>query len=399
MKKILINLLLCFAFWHSFAENPVKKTIEFDGYEREYLLYTPENAREFDGLIVGLHGFNNSPDAFFGSLDLSAIADSLNYVIVAPKALPEQSQDVIKWANFLGDIQLNSVWGCGLTVTSSLLNIELNETIDDAGFLDTLIGTVLSEYAVNPKNLFLIGVSMGGYMAYQYALPYGHRLSGMVSIAGTMGTAIKGLEKPAPVPVCDFHSLSDEVVPYTGIGSYTLFPGVLYLPVTLGKPKSEVIDYWVSRNEAGEALVEDFPEGNGITVKKFTYPHPEHEVIHYQADGAKHAYVFAKADGDGMDYKEEIVKFFADHLVENNENSGIGKIDKQRLYFYSNPANNTVYFSDETGIFSVYDMTGRLLFSQSFYDRQADVSGLKSGVYIVRISSGGKTLTGKLLKN
>jgi hypothetical protein len=155
----------------------------------------------------------------------------------------------------------------------------------------------------------------------------------------------------------------------------------------------------VNKNEAGKAIIEDFPEGNGIKVKKFTYPHQEHEVIHYQADGAGHSYVFAKDKGDGMDYPEEILKFLADHASESSGSNGIGKLNKQNLYFYPNPAKNTIYFSDETGYFSVYDMTGRLLLSQSFCTHQADVSGLKSGIYIISISSGGKTLTGKLLKN
>ncbi|MDR1632352.1 MAG: T9SS type A sorting domain-containing protein [Dysgonamonadaceae bacterium] len=399
-KKILISLLLCFLFRHGFAENPIRKTFEFDGFEREYLLYIPKNAQEYNGLVIGLHGFNSSMEVFFRDIDLSGIADSLNYVVIAPQALPEQSQDVKSSAAFLKnltgqDIALNSVWGCGLKVTASiLLTAELNKTIDDAGFLDQVINNALSEYTINPENLFLIGTSMGGYMAYQYILLYGNRLSGMVSIVGTMGTAIKGLENQVQVPICDFHSLTDEVVPYTG--SYTL-SGTFPVLVSLGKDKNEVINYWVNKNEANEARVEDFPEGNGIKVKKFIYPHPEHEVIHYQADGAGHSYIFAKDKGDGMDYMEEILKFLADHT--SGESNGINEINKQNLHFYPNPAKNTIHFSGEIDVVTIYDMTGRLLLSQSFHAHQADVSELKPGMYIIKILSGGKTLTGKLLKN
>jgi len=405
-KGFLLSILLFFPLWAVFAENPTRKTINFGGYEREYLLYIPETSQsQFDGLVIGLHGFNSSMNTFFEDLSLSKIADSLNYVLVAPQALPEKSQNVINDAQLLESISgqkisLNSVWGCGLEVTATanifganvkLLDDELNKTIDDAGFLDYLTNNILSEYTINSKNLFLIGTSMGGYMAYQYTLLYGSRLAGMVSIVGTMGTAIKGIDNQVQIPICDFHSLTDEVVPYTG--SYDL-SGML---VTLGKDKNEVIDYWANKNETGVLTVEDFPISNGIKVKKFIYPHPEHEVIHYQMDGSGHSYIFSKEKGDSMDYEEEILKFLAVHTTKDN--TGIHKPVEQNLNFYPNPVKDQIYFSAVTGAFSIYDLAGKLLLSQSFDDHQANVSGLKKGMYLIRIQSSGQTSTTKLIKN
>jgi len=406
-KGFFISILLFFPLWTVFAENPARKTINFGGYEREYLLYIPETSQsQFDGLVIGLHGFNSSMDTFFEDLSLSKIADSLNYVLVAPQALPEKSQNVINDAQLLESvsgqkISLNSVWGCGLKVTATtdllginirLLDDELNKTIDDAGFLDYLTDNILSGYTINSKNIFLIGTSMGGYMAYQYTLLYGNRLAGMVSIVGTMGTAIKGIENQVHIPICDFSSLTDEVVPYTG--SYYL-SGFL---VTLGKDKNDVINYWANKNETGTPTVENFPISNGIKVKKFIYPHPEHEVIHYQLDGSGHSYVFSNEKGDSMDYQEEILKFLAVHTTKSN--TGINKPGEQNPYFYPNPVKDQIHFSAETGIFSVYDLTGKLLLSQSFYEHQANVSVLKQGMYLIRIQSSGQIIsTAKLIKD
>jgi len=406
LRKIIISILLFFPLWVGFAENPVRRIINFGGYEREYLLYIPETVQsKFDGLVIGLHGYNSSMTTFFEDINLSKIADSLNYVLVAPQALPEKSQDVINDAELLESLtgqkfSLNSVWGCGLKVTVkvdlfgidvTLLNSELNKTIDDAGFLDYLIENTLSEYIIDSKNLFMIGTSMGGYMSYQYTLLYGSRLAGMVSIVGTMGTAIKGLENQVRIPICDFHSLTDEVVPYTG--SYNL-SGML---VTLGKSKNEVINYWANQNETRATAVEDFPIANGIKVKKFTYTHPKHEVIHYQMDGSGHSYVFSKEKGDSMDYEEEILKFLAAHTTKNN--TRIDKPGEQNPYFYPNPVKDKIYFSVETGVLSIYDLTGKRLLSQSFRTYQANVSGLEPGMYLIRIQSGGRISTGKLMKN
>jgi len=406
MKGFIVSIFLFITLWTGFAENPAKKTIYFGGYEREYLLYIPQTSQsKFDGLVIGLHGFNSSMYTFFEDITLSKIADSLNYVLIAPQALPEKSQNVINDAALLESISgqkisLNSVWGCGLKVTAmtdlfgvnvKLLDDELNRTIDDAGFIDYLINNILSEYTINSKNIFLIGTSMGGYMSYQYTLLYGSRLAGMVSIVGTMGTAIKGIDNQIQIPICDFHSLTDEVVPYTG--TYNLSG----ISVTLGKNKNEVIDYWAKKNNTGTANVENFPIGNGIKVKKFTYPNPEHEVIHYQMDGSGHSYVFSKEKGDSMDYEEEILKFLSSHTT--NDKTGIKKPDEHNLYFYPNPVKDKIYFSVETGTCSIYNLTGKLLYSQSFQTRQANISGLKSGMYLIRIHSGEQTLTTKLVKN
>jgi len=405
-RGILVSILLFFPLWVGFAENPVRRTINFGGYEREYLLYIPETVQsKFNGLIVGLHGYNSSMYTFFEDITLTKIADSLNYVLIAPQALPEKSQDVIDNAALLESLtgqkfSLNAVWGCGLKVTVTtnlfgvnvtLLDKELNRTIDDSGFLDYLIDNTLSEYPIDSKNLFLIGTSMGGYMSYQYTLLYGSRLAGMVSIVGTMGTAIKGLDNQVQIPICDFHSLTDEVVPYTG--SYDLSG----LWVTLGKDKNEVINYWANKNETGAATVEDFPIANGIKVKKFTYPHPTHEVIHYQMDGSGHSYVFSKENGDSMDYIEETLKFLAAHATKDN--TGINNPTEQNLYFYPNPVKDKIYFAVETGVLSIYDLTGKLLLSQPVYAHQANVSELKPGMYLIQIQSGEKTSTAKLVKH
>ena len=383
--------------------NPVKKTMQVDGFEREYLVYAP--SVQPAGILVCLHGFGRSMNDFFGEYNIIPVADSLNLLIVAPQALPEQDRRVNLEADVINTvtnnrISLQSVWGCGLRIHAtllllgtSLLNEELNKEVDDVNFIDQMIDEVLSEYSLPSKNIFALGTSMGGFMTYQYALSKGDRLSGIIAIAGSMGLEIKGIDYAIKVPVCDFHSITDEVVPYTGSQVQLL------MNISLAKSKTEVINYWRETNSTGNPVTEQiqrYPSTNGITVEKITYPDPQNEVIHYRINGASHSYFFKKENGDCMDHVEEITQFIQSHLTGITRNTIVGA--QQKLFFYPNPVDDKIHFTTFSGVFTIYDMAGRVILSQSFSNGQADLSLLKPGFYIIQIQAGNTIHVDKLIK-
>jgi len=391
----------------SMDANPVRKTIDVDGFEREYLVYLPANdfQEQAEGILICLHGFGRTMNDFFGEYNISSVADSLNLIIVAPQALEEQDEQVILEAALVSSItenliSLHAVWGCGLRVRATLLvfgtqllNVVLNKDVDDVNFIDRMIDNVLSDYALPTNNVFILGTSMGGFMAYQYALKKGERLSGLISIAGSMGLDIQGMDEGTKIPICDFHSVTDEVVPYTG-------SQILYLAsVAMAKPKVDVINYWVKNNAAGKPVTEQvkyYPSTNGITVEKKTYPEAENEVIHYQIDGAKHSYFFKKEAGDCMDHVEEIAKFIDAHRTASTPNRPI--FTEQKRLFYPNPVHDRIEINVVVGIISIYDLAGRKVLTKSFTDGTVYLSSLKSGLYFIEIRSGETIYTGKLIK-
>ncbi|MDR1745902.1 MAG: T9SS type A sorting domain-containing protein [Tannerella sp.] len=386
------------------AVNPEKKTIQVDGMEREYLIYIPENNHSvYDGIMVGLHGFNSSMDVFFNNYSITQIADSLNYIILAPQALPEQDLKVIEvaeLANIFGNtITLDAVWGCGMRVIVSMqLLVEikwidevLNQNVDDVAFISRIIEQTRQTYKMN-ENVFLIGTSMGGFMAYQYALQQPLKLSGIVSVAGSMGLSVKGMDNGMKVPVCDFHSVTDEVVPYLGTGEQS------GMKVQLAQSKEDVLHYWTETNGAGEPVVENvnyYPSTNGITVEKITYPDLTNEVIHYKMNGSSHSYFFHKESGDCMDYVEEIGKFIAAHTIRSNEIENIAVPD---VKIYPNPARDVLFLGCTEGNVSIYDYTGKRVMTTSFQSGHINISSLKRGMYIVVIKANGQVYTSKLIK-
>lgn len=410
IKRILFLIFFCSVTLSLTFGNPVKREIQSGKFEREYLLYTPNNPKydKPEGLIVCLHGFNRTMNDFFNDYNLSETADSLNFIIVAPQALPEQEKDVIDAANTIKvttgyDIPLNSVWGCGLRVKAdmkllgiyiTLLNEVLNKNIDDVSFIESIINKTIDEYSMKHENVFIFGTSMGGYMSYQFAAKKGDKLSGLISAAGSMGLAIQGTENNLKVPVCDFHSITDEVVPYSGIlNKYGL-------RISLAKSKKEVLNHWTKVNNTLEPVSEDihyYPSTNEISVKKITYPDPIYEVIHYKIDGADHSYFFRKENGDCMDHREEIVKFINAHSTKDQ--TGISNIQSQNLAIYPNPAKDIIYVNIPEGAATIYNYNGKICLQQKFQSGQIDVSALNNGIYFIQIQTVQTKQSSKIIIN
>ncbi len=401
------NLLLILLFSLTFlnAQNPQKIQIQSGGYDREYLLYFPSSypAKKPQGIIVCLHGFNRTMEDFFDQYPIAPVADSLNLVVLAPQALPEQDPAVIEEAESLTalgiDIPLNAVWGCGLRVKATwvvtLLDTELNALVDDTGFIRQIFDKTISDYAISPDNLFLFGTSMGGFMSYQYAMINGDSLGGFVSVCGSMGTAIEPGSENLRTPLCDFHSVDDEVVPYSGTLTYDMgFMGKV--KVSLCQPKESVIDYWVKKNHTvTDPVMENvnyYLSTNDKTVEKLTWPNPDgkNEVVHYRIHHASHEYYFKKENGDCMDYNEEVIKFLNKHTKQNT--SGIPFIFAENFSVAPNPVETwcTVYGTRDTGeSIGLYDLTGKRvkMYLSLEGETSIDLSDIPKGLYLLKYRS------------
>jgi pimeloyl-ACP methyl ester carboxylesterase len=289
-------------------------------------------------------------------------------------------------------IDLEAVWGCGLRVDIPLFDIVLNRDIDDVGFLSRMLSDVLDEYKLGLENIFMLGTSMGGYMSYQYALRQPVPLQGLISIAGSMGLAIEGMDGVKRVPICDFHSTTDEIVPYGGV-----LPGQLSIRLAMSKP--DVLSYWSSTNGTVatplRVPVTTYPSTNDITVSKLTYVHATHEILHYLITGVPHDYFFHRDSGDCMDYAEEILAFIQSHEVAPP--SGAASI-ADVITIYPNPSHDIVHIGVDQGDVRIYDYSGRLVLAVRIVNGLLDIRTLRAGSYLLHMESAGTRHVMKLIK-
>jgi polyhydroxybutyrate depolymerase len=107
---------------------------------------------------------------------------------------------------------------------------------DDVARLDQLIGQLLAREPIDPQRVFVIGFSNGGFMAHRLACRSGHRLAGIVSIAGAGPPESEQCRSEGSLRVLEIHGDADQVVHYQG---GTLFgrpgPGHGSAPQTLAR--------------------------------------------------------------------------------------------------------------------------------------------------------------------
>ncbi len=415
MKNVLYSLLFLFVFT-SVQADPVlflKKGIESGGDAREYYVYTPPTINAETGILVCLHGLNRNAVDFFDAVNVTPLAKALNLLIIAPQALPEKDASVVEQMNKFPEesrIPLNAVWGAGLYVNAvgslwgmELLKVtaELNAGVDDVEFINAAIAKTKEEYrTVNAKRLYFLGTSLGAFMTYQYAMYHAADLAGIICVAGSMGTKIDHKANAQPVPVCDFHSIDDEVVYYEGTDMKPIqIPGISSpLPVTISlcEKKEDVITFWnaVNHSQAIPPIEQSFAESNGKSAKKYTYVTPgTKNLIHYRITGADHDDMLSNAKGDPIDYFEEIAAF-----ILANPAAGLKQTEFGKLHINPNPVCDFIRLDIESGNISICDLSGKQVSSGEVIDGMYDVSYLQSGIYIVKILSGDKSYTGKMIK-
>jgi polyhydroxybutyrate depolymerase len=88
--------------------------------------------------------------------------------------------------------------------------------VDDVAYLDAVIDDMSARHPVDPKRIFVGGISNGGYMSYRYACDRAARVAAIVSQAGAMWTDVSRCSPSEPVAVLQVHGTSDRIIPYDG---------------------------------------------------------------------------------------------------------------------------------------------------------------------------------------
>ncbi|MBX3133443.1 MAG: prolyl oligopeptidase family serine peptidase [Gemmatimonadaceae bacterium] len=90
----------------------------------------------------------------------------------------------------------------------------MEREVDDVGFLRALIDTLVATQAVDPRRVFVTGMSNGGMMSHVAALRLGDKVAAIAPVVGTLF----GDEPPpaAPVRAIIFNGMRDESVPFDG---------------------------------------------------------------------------------------------------------------------------------------------------------------------------------------
>ena len=179
------------------AAQPTTTTVD-PTRARPYDVVVPKS---YDGtkavpLIVLLHGYGASgmiQNIYFG---LEPLAQSRGFLYVHPDGT----------VNGLGKRFWNATDACCAG----------RSKVDDSAYIMAIIDDVSAKYKVDPKRVYLIGHSNGGFMSYRMACDHADRIAAIVSMAGATFADPTRCRPSQPVSVLQVHGTADKTIGYTG---------------------------------------------------------------------------------------------------------------------------------------------------------------------------------------
>jgi polyhydroxybutyrate depolymerase len=165
---------------------------------RPYTVFVPTSYHQGAPmpLVILLHGFGATgaiQDAYFG---MQALAQSKGFLYVHPDGTLNQ----------LGKQFWNATDGC----------CGYHSTVDDVAYLTGIIDQVSTKYDVDPKRIYFIGHSNGGFMSYRMACELSGRVAAIASMAGATFDDPTKCNPSEPVSVLQVHGTADRTIAYTG---------------------------------------------------------------------------------------------------------------------------------------------------------------------------------------
>jgi len=363
MKKTLFPLAILLLLFSSLPAQEYSFT--YDGIERTYRVFVPEAyvPGEDHPMVINMHGLGSSAieQQIYSGFDF--IADTAGIVMVYPNGV-------------------DNTW-----------NVFSTGGTDDVGFLSALIDTMAANYDIDLTRVYSTGMSMGGFMSYRLACQLEDRITAIASVTGLL--VFSPCEPSRPVPVLQMHGTADQVVPYAGV------------QFTIG--------HWTNHNNCpSDSVVTDLPDTDTtdqttVTLTTYGLCDDSSEVLLYTINGGEHTWPGATLSIGITNYdingSAEIWNFFRKYTLD--EFTGIQPLSltQRRLIIKPMPVTGTSVVEVPGGymhdrIFRLYDLSGKLM-REEHHGRKGEITftkdNLKSGLYILEITSGNKIYREKVL--
>jgi polyhydroxybutyrate depolymerase len=148
-------------------------------------------------LLIFLHGYGDTGQDAFEGLALGAFGRRHRVFVVAPNGTPDRR----------GRRFWNAGGGC----------CDLDRRgIDDVARIAALIDRWRARPDVDPRRVYVVGHSNGGFMAHRLACAIGDRLAAVASTGGAGPPATRACAVTSPIGVLEVHGDADRIVRYQG---------------------------------------------------------------------------------------------------------------------------------------------------------------------------------------
>ncbi|HEY8090128.1 MAG TPA: hypothetical protein VIF09_19840 [Polyangiaceae bacterium] len=199
---------------------------------RPYTLHVPSGykAGTPTPVLFMFHGFGISGDVEEAYMQLQGVSDAHGFLYVYSTGTLSKPTD-----GGLGSTFWNATNACCDFYDSG---------VDDVQYFDAMLDDLQSKYSVDPKRVFVVGHSNGGFMSHRLACDRASRVAAIVSLEGAQWLDLSKCNPSAPVSVVEVHGDADQTIYFDGGSTQSAaYPGAL---ATMGD--------WGSRNGCTGAL-------------------------------------------------------------------------------------------------------------------------------------------------
>ncbi len=179
---------------------------EYGGRMRSYYIKVPDRLTKENGkyaavnqgspLVIVLHGGGGSALQIASQTKFTAKAYKEGFIVAYPNGTGVMPNRLLTW---------NVKHCCGYS---------MKRRVDDVGFISEVIDRIIQEQPVNPRRVYVMGMSNGGMLAYQVGSELSDKVTAIAPImAGAFGDEMKPKNK---VAIITMNGAKDKIFPFKG---------------------------------------------------------------------------------------------------------------------------------------------------------------------------------------
>jgi len=184
-----------------------RHTLVHDGIERTYVIRVPHGLDPRRGrvpLVVVLHGGGGNARNAEAMTGFTGKAAREGFIVVYPEGTGRFKGRLLTW---------NAGHCCGHA---------MERRSDDVGFIGALLDRLVATHPIDPKRIYVTGMSNGGMMTHRLGIELSHRFA---AIAPVVATLFGDERAPAhPVSALILNGMADLSVPHLGGAPGGRFP-------------------------------------------------------------------------------------------------------------------------------------------------------------------------------
>ncbi len=346
-------------------------TITVGGLQRSYTLRLPSI---YDGitplpLVICMHGGFGSGTQVENQSQLTLKAEQEGFVVVYPDGLG-------------GALNIRT-WNAG-----GCCGYAMNNSIDDVGFIDALLDTLITSHSIDTVRIYATGMSNGGFMSYRLACELSERIAAIAPVSASMNIDV--CQPNRPVPVISIHSYQDTSVPYSG----GMGDGVSN---HYNSPQDSVLTAFAVHADC-TVLRDTLQHDAAMTVVRWHECDCQQEILHYITQDGGHSWHGGTGTGIGdppsttISANDLMWDFFQQHTLDClTTNISAMEQAATPLVLHPNPAQDLITIGGgPITQLMVVDVSGRVVKQSAAVQGTnvtVNVAGLAPGTYAVRATA------------